>query len=524
MALRALKLGTRRSLLARAQSAAVAGQLQQLYPDLAVELIGIDTRGDRLLDTPLSSVEGKEFFTDELDAALLDGRVDFTVHSYKDLSLDRSARLRLAAVPRRQWPHDLVVFAHDVPARLAAGHELRIGSSSPRRASFVPDFLQRSLPHRGSDRRSIARVQLVDVRGNVDTRLRRLHEARGSSRHLDGIVLAVAGLARLWMDGAGQALLRELFAPLPHMLLPLSECPAAPAQGALALECRLDDAPTAALLGALDHAATRRAVTAERALLALRGGGCQQRFGATQIDLPGLGGLMYERSGEAPDMERGAPPPRWSPDSPLEAPHGAIRPWDGSRAAPAGAEALAAGIAEAAEHLTSTAAVFVAHRLAWPEGLAVPIHAFPRIWVPGTATWRALAACGVWVEGCADGLGFAALEPLLAEPLLQLPLTAGWTVLTHRDALAGWGAAEVIATYRHPDPEPAPAVDGAPPADATHLYWSSGAQFERWGKRSAGQAQHACGPGRTYEHLRRAGVQNLRLFPQPAHWRQWLGL
>ncbi|MGH8230237.1 MAG: hydroxymethylbilane synthase, partial [Steroidobacteraceae bacterium] len=83
MALRALKLGTRRSLLARAQSAAVARQLQQLHPDVAVELIGIDTRGDRLLDTPLSTVEGKEFFTDELDAALLDGRVDFTVHSYK---------------------------------------------------------------------------------------------------------------------------------------------------------------------------------------------------------------------------------------------------------------------------------------------------------------------------------------------------------------------------------------------------------------------------------------------------------
>ena len=101
MSPRALKLGTRRSALARAQSAAVARQLEQLHPGLAVELVGIETRGDRILDTPLSSVEGKEFFTDELDAALLAGQVDFTVHSYKDLSLDRSARLLLAAVPRR---------------------------------------------------------------------------------------------------------------------------------------------------------------------------------------------------------------------------------------------------------------------------------------------------------------------------------------------------------------------------------------------------------------------------------------
>src|SRR6202044_556574 len=146
MAPRALKLGTRRSALARAQSAAVAHQLQQLHPGLTVELVGIETRGDRILDTPLSSVEGKEFFTDELDAALLAGRVDFTVHSYKDLSLERSARLLLAAVPRRELPHDMALFAADVPQRLAAGHELLIGSSSPRRASFVAEFLQRRLP------------------------------------------------------------------------------------------------------------------------------------------------------------------------------------------------------------------------------------------------------------------------------------------------------------------------------------------------------------------------------------------
>src|SRR6202790_1218165 len=224
MAPRALKLGTRRSALARAQNGAVRRQLEQLPPGLNVELVGIETRGDRILDTPLSSVEGKEFFTDELDAALLGGQVDFTVHSYKDLSLARSARLLLAAVPRREHPHDIAVFAADVPERLAAGHELVIGSSSPRRASFVPELLQRVLPRRAADRRSLGRVRLVDLRGNVDSRLRRLREPRGATRHLDGIVLAFAGLARLWADAAGQVLLRELLPPLPRMLLPLSQC------------------------------------------------------------------------------------------------------------------------------------------------------------------------------------------------------------------------------------------------------------------------------------------------------------
>src|SRR5580700_945649 len=194
MAALALKLGTRRSALARAQSAAIARRLEQLHPGLAVELIGIDTRGDRIVDRPLSSVEGKEFFTAEIDAALLRGEVDFTVHSYKDLSLERSARLLLAAVPRREQPRDIVLLRRDVTEQLAAGRELVIGSSSPRRASFVPEFLRRMLPRHGA---ANPQVRVVDLRGNVDSRLRRLHQPRGQAAHVDGIVLAFAGLARL---------------------------------------------------------------------------------------------------------------------------------------------------------------------------------------------------------------------------------------------------------------------------------------------------------------------------------------
>jgi hydroxymethylbilane synthase len=529
MAPRALKLGTRRSALARAQSAAVARQLEQLHPGLSVELVGIETRGDRILDTPLSAVDGKEFFTDELDQALLAGKVDFTVHSYKDLSLDRSARLLLAAVPRRAQPHDIAVFAADVPERLAAGHELVIGSSSPRRAAFVPEFLQRVLPRRGADRRELARVRLVDLRGNVDSRLHRLREPRGSSRHLDGIVLAFAGLARLWADGAGQLLLRDLFAPLPRMVLPLSECPAAPAQGALAVECRRDDADTAALLQAIDHAPTRRAVDVERALLAQRGGGCHQRFGATQVELPGVGSLLYQRAAieSGADLSSGETQLQWTPEQPLDAPRGPIHPWDGSQAGRAEVEPIEAGVTRSVERLRQAGAVFVAHRRALPEHDALQINAAVHVWVPGIDTWQALASRGVWVEGCAEGLGFAALEPMLAEPLLQLPARAHWMVLTHLDAAAGWPAGEVIATYRHRESDAGAATDmvgGAPPAGATHLYWVSSAQFDRWRALAAPGAQHACGPGKTYEHLRRAGVQNLRAFPQPVHWRHWLGV
>src|ERR1039457_5247892 len=450
-----LKLGTRRSALARAQSAAVARELEQLHAGLKVNLAGIETRGDRIQDRPLSSVQGKEFFTAEIDTALLEGEVDFTVHSYKDLSLERTARLRLAAVPRREQPHDIAVFARDVPERLAAGFELAIGTSSPRRMSFVPDLLKRVLP-RAAPTAAAARIRLVDLRGNVDSRLRRLHEPRGSPRQLDGIVLAFAGLARLWGDEAGRALLEQLFSPLPRMVLPLSACPAAPAQGALGIECRAEDAVTAQLLAGIDHVPTRRAVDAERALLAERGGGCHQRFGATQIEVPDLGALLYLREdGSEPQL-------RWTPAVPLAAPTGAVRPWDGRPAE--------------------------------------------------------RADVGPDRQSC----GLAA--PPLREPLLQLPSLSQWTVLTHAGAVSGWAPGQVIATYRHREASAADEAAAATPADATHLYWHSSAQFERWRTGVAGPVQHACGPGKTYQHLLHAGVQNLRMFPAAVQWRTWLGL
>jgi hydroxymethylbilane synthase len=513
---RVLKLGTRRSALARAQSAAVARELERLHPGLIVELIGIDTRGDRIQDRPLSSVEGKEFFTAEIDRALLDGSVDFTVHSYKDLSLERTTQLRLAAVPRREQPGDIAIFAPDVPQRLLAGHELVIGTSSPRRMSFVPDFLHSGLPR--APGAPAAGIRLVDLRGNVDSRLRRLHEPRGSGRQLDGVVLAFAGLARLWADEAGRALLERLFAPLPRMILPLSACPAAPAQGALAVECRAEDAGTAALLAVIDHAPTRRAIDIERALLAERGGGCHQRFGATQIEVPQLGALLYLREGG------GAAQLRWSAATALIPPAGTVRAWDGSRAERFAAEPIAAGIEASRQRLPDARALFIAHVRSLPDGVEKLIPPSAHVYVPGLSSWEALAARGLWIEGCAEGLGVGRLEPLLGEPLLQLPPFSQWTVLTHAGALSGWAPEQAIATYRHRNGAAEAASAAAPPPGVTHLYWHSSAQFDRWYSRSAPSAQHACGPGKTFEHLQRARVQNLRMFPSVAQWREWLEL
>jgi len=503
-------------LLARAQSSAVAQLLQRAHPGLEVELVGIDTRGDRITDIPLSQVDGKEFFTAEIDAALRAGKVDVTVHSFKDLSLERPAALHLGAVPERANPRDIACFAPDALAQLERGAPLRIGSSSPRRQAFVPEFLSRALPRRGGH---APRVELHELRGNVDSRLRRLREPRGAERQLDGVVLAFAGLARLWQDeavGAG-AILRELFAGLPRMVLPLDACPAAPAQGALAIECRADDERTRALLAAIDHAPTRAAVAAERVLLAERGGGCHQRFGATQRQADGLGTLLYLRAAGAADA--GIPELRWQPPP---RPSGVVRAWDGSAHEAGDCEELPGAAAECARRLGTVEAAFIAHRRALPELPASAIDRIVHLWVPGCSTWFALAARGAWVEGCAESLGFAALRPMLQEPLLALPPLDQWLALTSREALDGWDGIPAFATYGHRTTAD-DATDGAgPEPGATHAWWHSGVQFARWQARLGPDCQHACGPGKTAEAIHRAGVRALTVFPTAAHWREWL--
>ena len=515
-----LRLGTRRSALAWVQSSQVAAALRAAHPGLEIEMVGIETRGDRIIDVPLSGIEGKEFFTAEIDAALLEGRVDLTVHSLKDLSLERPTPLLLGAIPRRANPRDIAIFAPDALQRLQAGEGLRIGTASPRRQQLLPSFFKRALPH--GERNTIT---LEPLRGNVDGRLRRLREPRGSERHLDGVVLALAGLTRLFADTAterqGQALLTTLLQDLPLMVLPLTDCPAAPGQGALAIECRAGDARTRAILAALEHAPTRAAVAAERAVLAQHGGGCHQRFGATQLWVPG-GGAVVLIGGVASDGND-ITGRRWTPATPLAPPPANPRAWDGSDVTDAPTLQPLLDAAGLAPQLADRAAVFVAHSRALPAGAASALQG-KRVWTSGSASWFRLAAQGVWVEGCAEGLGATVAAELVTEPVLRLPATPEWTVLTHAGAEAGWqegpwqGSA-VTATYTSTD---AALPDTAALAAATHVWWSSVSQFEAGRAHVRADAHHACGPGKTADHLRRAGMTQLTPFPSVEEWHQWL--
>ena len=507
---RVLRLGTRRSTLAWAQSLWVAERLREAHTHLEVELVPIETRGDRITSTPLSQVEGKDFFSAELDAALLRGDVDCNVHSLKDLSLQRPEGLALAAIPPRENPRDVVLLAPDIEQCLAAGSAIRIGTSAPRRLENVPSFLPQAIP--GG---TTATFEWAQIRGNVDTRVGRLSES--GDRKLQGVVLAMAGLIRLWRDerpDGGRERLTRLLNGVRWIVLPIAECPAAPGQGALAVECRADDAETLTLLRALHDEGSGLQADEERAVLAQYGGGCHQRFGATCISHPSCGNVLYVK-GKAED---GSPlnNVRWL--SLPAAPGNATKAWDGMRLRETALRDHTAEPEMDAALFVSSAPVFIAHSRALPNGSEARM-AGRRVWTSGVQSWRRLAARGVWVEGCADGLGFDWILPTLDEAVLGLPSQDDWQILTHASAIETWQHGQVIGTYSLPQLEAHVISDAA---SYTHAFWATGSQFRELHAQLPEAVHHACGPGKTADLIRASGVRKLTVFPSVDEWRRWL--
>ena len=274
-----LRLGTRGSEIARTQSGTIAAALERL--GVKCELAIIKTSGDQNTTSTFASIGPQGVFVREIEQALVERRIELAVHSFKDLPTKSPPELVIAAVPARVDPADLLLVRRDaftgaaddwLPLKTGA----RVGTASARRRAWLKHF----------------RADLVvdPLRGNVPTRVRRLEEGR-----FDAIVLAAAGVERLQAEQRlGSALADVVVLRLdPKRFVP------APAQGALAVQCRRDDADVLAALAAIDDAPSRAAVTAERDALARAEGGCEVAFGAYCFAANGTHSLvaMIERAG-----------------------------------------------------------------------------------------------------------------------------------------------------------------------------------------------------------------------------------
>ena len=279
-----LTVGTRGSRLALRQTELVIEALRRHHPELQFQVREVRTEGDRRPQASLSAIGGQGVFVKELEATLLGREVDLAVHSLKDVPIDLTPGLTLAAIVERGDPRDALVTRDGATlATLPAG--ARVGTGSARRAVQL--------------RALRPELEPVDIRGNVDTRVRKVDEGE-----VDAAVLAVAGLERLGLLERAA----ELFSA--DAMLP------AVGQGALAVEVRADDTELLDLLLAIDHRETRLACEAERAFLARLGGGCRLPFGALAVvdgetirargfisDMEGANSFRAEVSGPAADAE-----------------------------------------------------------------------------------------------------------------------------------------------------------------------------------------------------------------------------
>ncbi len=261
MITRTLRVGTRASLLARTQTQLVIDAFSKLNPEVSVQTVPVSTVGDRS-PAPLEQIGGTGVFVSALRDALLAGDIDVAVHSFKDLPTAPLAGIVLAAVPPRADARD-GLCARDAMTLLELPRGARVGTGSPRRAAQL----------RALD----LGLEIVPIRGNVDSRLAQVGTGPGQ---LDAVVLAVAGLDRLGR-----------LAQVSELLDPIQVLPA-PAQGALAIECRESDDDARTLLASLDDYPTRAAVAAERSLLAALEAGCTAPVGALAEVTEGDDGLL----------------------------------------------------------------------------------------------------------------------------------------------------------------------------------------------------------------------------------------
>jgi hydroxymethylbilane synthase len=251
MSVDTIRIATRKSPLALWQAEYVRELLTKQHPDLKVELLKMTTQGDKILDTPLAKVGGKGLFVKELEQGMLRGEADIAVHSMKDVPVALPAGLHLGAICPREDPRDAFV-SNEHEALDALPNGARIGTSSLRRQCQL--------------REQWPALEIIDLRGNVNTRLKKLDEGQ-----FDAVILAAAGLMRLGFADR-----------IRHFIEPQVSLPAV-GQGAVGIECRADDERINELITPLNDPVTRTCVTAERAMNTRLEGGCQVPIGGFAI-------------------------------------------------------------------------------------------------------------------------------------------------------------------------------------------------------------------------------------------------
>jgi hydroxymethylbilane synthase len=477
-----IRIGSRKSPLARLQAYQVGDALQAANPTLTIEYFFKESLGDKNLTDPLWKMPERGVFTEDFVQDLLQKKVDLVVHSWKDLPTEARPGLKIFGCLPRADQRDLLLLRKSSLGK----KQLRLLTSSPRREFSAREFLPKFLPF------SVESMEFTPVRGNVNTRIRKLVEGEG-----DALFLAKAALDRLLSEtreefSSTQTEIRQYLKELQWLVLPLSYFPTAAAQGALAIEGLSEQTDLEQLLQPILCPGSARAVEAERNLFRSYGGGCHQKIGISFTPHPRLGmlqhfhGLSESKGKEHWQKAEKAPP----------TPQGKLWPLEPS-------PAFFTRESLPANHPGTDLFVARAEALPnWEFGNEV-------VWTAGVDSWHKLARRGVWVHGCQEGLGEEI--PPLAPLLGRVP---NFTKLSH-DRSENTDLFPVLPTYRlTPRPFTLPAADS--------YFWMSETSFLRALELNPElkNAQHATGPGYTAAALEKVLGKPVSVYINYRHWRE----
>lgn len=474
------KIGTRGSLLAVTQCTLIKNEITKRTGD-EFELNLIKTQGDKQTEKPLWQMDGKDFFTKELDSALLENKVDLVVHSYKDLGSDRPNGISLATITERKFAHDILLIKKENVSKIKDLDKFIVGTSSPRRIVNVESSLQDFLPQA----KDSLKVKCEMLRGNVNTRIQKL---RDDNYH--AIVLALAGLERLANKEESKKELAQLLEGLTFMVMPQKIFPSSASQGTLAIEYNSirNDKELYSTLRSVHCDTTEEEVKRERTAFQAYGGGCHLAVGIHVKKHKNL--FLHIEKGEYQEKKIHKMYLEGIDYSILEGKSSYLVL--GEKDVLINKESLNVQADEMKNIFVTSKYCIYALNEKKPNS----------VWSSGVMTSKKLAQTGHWLHGSAEGLGHNEIQRITESKAVQMLLNNNeWEVLSHDQATSSVGP--VKACYKRV------MTDAEFKVNADIFFWSSFYQYETYTNKypELKNKLHACGLGKTYDQFLEKGIK-----------------
>jgi len=488
-----LTIISRKSTLAKLQAIEVSEVIKRKFPELKIIFKTKDTSGDIDLTTPLHKMPEMGVFTSDIREELLTEKADIAVHSWKDLPVNLEEGTEVAATIKRADQRDVLIFKKSS----FKNKKLEIFTSSPRRQENLSKFLKKALPF------EIDSLSFSDIRGNILTRVQKLKDSNA-----DGLVIAKAALDRLLFSSEkGFSELdsfKEDLNTFLWMVIPCSQNPCAPGQGALAVEAKSGNKKVFELLNEINDLDVFKDVEDERKKLKKYGGGCHQKIGVSIENHP-LGKIMTEK-GLTPDNElidKRSFIPFKKEFSRLENPMKDFYPKLKKDFKLFSRSKTNDGINEI--KTIKNSGLYISRASAIEKGTSIDLSNV--IWTSGIENWFKLAKKGIWVNGTSDSLGEEHSKP---DSFLK---KVNWFLVSHIDSESK--DKKLIATYKL-----VPEKDIEDLSKYSHFYWMSISSFKEALKRfpSIENAEHSCGLGKTFDELDKLYPNKIKPFLNYEDW------